>query len=365
MGATVLNQRFSSLYRFVCLATIIVVSQIGARAQFITKTGTHLFVGNHEIRLYGGTLYLTYDGKQYLTGGAFASRSKAKEVDAYLQKWTAAAAKCHMNVLRVTDWLPTNSGWKNPEIYHQLDYLTKLDNQQHIYTEIDLSAFRNWLTAHHKDAYDAANWRQFIRYIGVHFRDNTDIAMYGIAGEVPAPNYKATNPTAEQLIAFFKAVSSELHRFDPNHLISSGGFIFMDDPHSGIPWRRIFSLPDIQLAAIHAYAGSPTGVAGSAYRRVGSWANSKGIPFMVEEFGYHQNVGDGVRAGLFEANYKYGKQYHAAGMIFWNWGGETTENDGSKTAMDVNPQTLLTYLTVSQNCELRGLLYPGMSSLSK
>ncbi len=343
----------------------LIVGQLAAKAQFITKKGMHFFVGTREIRLYGGTLYLTYDGKRYLTGGAFASTSKANEVDKYLSTWTAAAAKCHLNVLRVTDWLSAKSRWQNPEIYRQLDYLTKLDSQAHVYTELDLSAYRNWLIAHHQDPYKPANWSAFIRFVGSHFRNNQNIAMYGLAGEVPAPNYEKTNPSADKLLAFFSAVSSELHAVDPNHLISSGGFIFMDDPHCGIPWRRIFSLPYIGIAAIHAYAGASTGVAGSAYRRVGAWANLQGIPFVVEEFGYHQNVGDGVRAGLYEANYKYGKLYHAAGMIFWNWGGETTENDGSKTAMDVNPQTLLTYLTVSQNCELRGLIYPGMNLLGK
>lgn len=354
--------------KLVLLTASIVIAlwgQAAAHAQFVTQKGMHLFVGSHQIRLYGGTLYLTYDGKSYLTGGAFASRKREPTVDRYLTKWTKAASVCHMNVLRVTDWLPATSKWNNPEIYRQLDFLANLDSKHHIYTEIDLSAYRNWLITQKRDPYDPANWRSFIHFIGVHFRNNQNIAMYGIAGEVPAPNYSKSNPTASKLLDFFRVVSTELHKADPNHLISSGGFIFMDDSHSGIPWRRIFSLPNIHIASIHAYAGSETGVASAAYRNVGPWANMHDVPFVVEEFGYHQRVGDGVRAGLFESNYKYGKLYHAAGMIFWNWGGETMKNDGSQTAMDVNPDTLLTYFTVLQNCASRTLTVAKASNSTK
>ena len=335
------------------LSAIITTLCSPAHAQYVQIQGAQFVKNGVPVRLYGGTLYLTYDGTRYLTGGAFASKSEVAEVDTYLDTWTANAQNAHMNCLRVTDWIPDDSAWNNPVIYQQLDYLLKDAKKRHIYLVLDLSAYRNWLLHKKLDPYDPKNWTDFIRFIGNHFKHSHTFVMYGIAGEVPAPNYSKTNPTADTLLNFFREVSIELYHYDPNHLIASGGFIFMDDPHCGIPWRRIFSLPHINIASIHAYAGKPDGVATAAYKYVGGWANRHHIPFMVEEWGYKQALGDAVRARLYQDNYNIGVRYKAVGMLFWNWGGETMQNDGSKTAMDVNPSTPLTCAVVSRNCKER------------
>src|SRR5205085_1275717 len=108
---------------------------------------------------------------------------------------------------------------------------------------------------------------------------------------------------------------------DPNHLISSGGPSHLNQADCGIDWKSIFSLPHINMAAIHVYSDNDRTI---TMPMVAEWAASNGKPFTVEEFGFQQGEGDAQRSADFQNVYTLGRRFGVTSMIFWNLGPEVS-----------------------------------------
>jgi hypothetical protein len=130
-----------------------------------------------------------------------------------------------------------------------------------------------------------------------------------------------------------------LRAADANHLISTGGLLYLDW-NSGIDWRTIFGLPNISLANVHIYSDGDR----SMMPTVASWARTNNKPFVNEEFGFKQEMGDQARAEAFRDVYEHSRAGNAAGVIFWNLGAEI-----GPWSHDVGPQTPITWETVRDN----------------
>ena len=124
---------------------------------------------------------------------------------------------------------------------------------------------------------------------------------------------------------------------DQNHVISSGGLL-QYGWNSGIDWRSIFQSVDV--CALHGYSQSDV----AALSTVAAFCASLGKPWIAEEFGYQQAIGDGARAQAFQAIYDMVRTNQAAGVSFWNVGPELAGH-----SHDVSPQTPLTWETVRAN----------------
>ena len=180
-------------------------------------------------------------------------------------------------------------------------------------------------------------------WVASRYANNSALLNYAIAGEVACPTSSdPLRPTStEALTNYYQVLSDTLYAADPHHLISSGGLSHLNEPNCAIDWRSIFSLPHINMAAIHVYSDNDQDI---TIPMVSLWASSNLKPFTVEEFGFKQGDGDSIRASEFQNTYTLAKHYNAAAVIFWNLGPEM-----DATSFEVNPGTPLTWKTIIQN----------------
>ena len=206
-----------------------------------------------------------------------------------------------------------------------------------LHVELDLSSYRNLLFNHGINPY-AQDWQQFLAFVadrvntvtGVRYADDPTIAVVAFAGEIEPPKYggNTVHATATQIYSFFTRTFAEWHALDPHHLTTTGGQLFFADPYAGIDWQKLVLLPGDDVCTIHVYSQTDltTGMGD-----VASWC-AGARPWVVEEYGANQSVGDSARATFFGAVSARARSLGAAGEGFWNLGPE--QLPGSH---DVNP----------------------------
>jgi hypothetical protein len=82
---------------------------------------------------------------------------------------------------------------------------------------------------------------------------------------------------------------------------------------------------------------------------VAAYCAGIGKPWITEEFGWPQSVGDAVRASDFIGMYGLQRTYAAAGAGFWNLGSQVVGINGVAASYDVNPNTPATWAAVVAN----------------
>ena len=155
--------------------------------------------------------------------------------------------------------------------------------------------------------------------------------MIAFAGEVGPPkgSYDARNPTSAQLTDFFARTFAQWRAIDGRHLLESGGLLQLDWD-SGVDWRAIFSVAD--TCSIHNYSAGDVAVTPT----IAAWCASAGKPWITEEFGWDQVVGDAVRASSFTTMFNLQASYGSAGAAFWNLGTGGGHDVGSQTPLTLD-----------------------------
>lgn len=129
---------------------------------------------------------------------------------------------------------------------------------------------------------------------------------------------------------------------------ASAGGQQRDSPDSGIDWRTIFALPSNDVCSIHVYSPHDERTALPA---VASYCRQMGKPWITEEFGWEQSIGDRQRADNFARIYDLQGKHHSAGVGFWNLGAET-----AASTFSVNESTPMTLRIVRQFTQGSGAL---------
>lgn len=213
---------------------------------------------------------------------------------------------------------------------------------------LDLSTYRN-LLQRHGNPY-TTDWGPFLRWVAarkntvtnVVYRDDPTIGMIALAGEADGPNSssgRAMNLTTQEVTRFYARSAREWKAADPNHIVSTGGFLYLDW-NSGIDWRAIGGLSDIDVLAVHVYSDNDRTMTVPA---VAAWARNAAKPWLVEEFGQTQSTGDSTRAAYFRSVISDMRARGTAGVAFWNLGPEVAPG-----SHDVNPSTPLTWRLVKE-----------------
>lgn len=289
--------------------------------------------------LFGATIYPNLViGRHIYRGDAWMHPEFTTQIDQDI----AWATQEHLNTLRATNFLDGALSYTNPTIWANMDYLLKQAATAQMHIVISLDAYTNFLKAHGASVlYDVNAWQPYVDFVLSRYRGNATIAYFAIAGEIPAVNSKSPYKlTADGYVAFYAAVGARIHYNDPHAIVGSGGLSYLNHRSYGIPWQRIFSLPDIQIACIHVYSQGDLLI---TLPMVSQWAMQNTKPWMLEEFGFRQALGDSVRAQSFAQVYSAAQSHQAIGAIFWNMGSQM-----ANLTYDVNPQTPQTWLTVNQ-----------------
>ncbi len=312
-----------------------------AEAGFVFANGQDLYLNGRKLTSYGATIYPhVYLNGSLHYGSAWAYPTFTQYLDTILTTATAA----HLNTLRATNYLDGTSNPYDSTVWANMDYLLSRAASHNVFVILDLSPFRNYLIRQGRMPYDASRWTDFLDFVGARYSTNPSLLEYSIAGEVSCPSGKdpLRPPSTAALTQFYSSASSKLFSADQgHHLISSGGFLFLNNSGCGIDWKSIFALSHINVSAIHVYSDNDRYI---TMPKVSSWSVSHRKPFVVEEFGFQQRNGDASRSSQFQDMYARSFHDNAACVIFWNLGFEV-----KAASYDVNVDTPATWSTVLQN----------------
>jgi Cellulase (glycosyl hydrolase family 5) len=309
---------------------------------YISISGQNFVYNKIPIRPYGSTMYphWNYYGTVYRGRGWINPAFKQ-----YIDVIISLAQQAHLNTIRPTNYFDgiTYSDWYNATVWSNMDYLFQEAESHNMYVILDLSSFRDKTLKQGVYPYDPSQYTAEFYWVASRYANSTALLNYAIAGEVACPTSSdPLRPTSTQALTnYYQVLSNTLYAADPHHLISSGGLSHLNQADCGIDWKSIFSLPHINMAAIHVYSDHDRDI---TMPMVAGWATSNKKPFTIEEFGFQQGDGDTKRSSEFQNMYNLGKQYGVTAMIFWNIGPEI-----SSSSYEVNPNTPLTWNTVIRN----------------
>ena len=309
---------------------------------YVSVSGQNFVDNNMLIHPYGSTMYPYWMYGEAIQRGRGWTRTAFK---GYIDQIIDMAQQAHLNTLRPTDFFEgvAYGDWYNATVWSNMDYLFQQAALHKMFIILDLSSFRDKTLKQGIYPYDPSLYTAAFSWVASRYASSPALLYYAIAGEVKCPTSDdPLRPASTQdLTNYFRVLSNTLQAADPNHLISSGGLTFLDEQNCGIDWKSIYSLPHIQIAAIHVYSDHDRNI---TMPMVAPWAAGNRRLFVVEEFGFRQGNGDATRAAGFQNMYNLGKQYGAAAMVFWNLGPEI-----SPSSYEVNPGTPLTWNTVIRN----------------
>ena len=301
------------------------------------------FVYNHNpVHPYGATMYphWNYHGALHRGGGWTYTAFRS-----YIDIIVNMAQLAHLNTLRPTNFFDgtTYGDWYNATVWSNMDYLFRDAANHGMYIILDLSSFRDKTLKQGIYPYNPFLYTSAFSWVAARYADNPALLNYAIAGEVACPTGSdPLRPTSTQALTYFyRVLSDTLHATDPHHLISSGGLSHLNQADCGIDWRSIFTLPHINMAAIHVYSNNDRNI---TIPMVATWAVKNGKLFTVEEFGFLQGEGDAQRSANFQNMFVLGRQFGITCIIFWNLGPEV-----ASSSYEVNPNTPLTWNTIIRN----------------
>ncbi len=303
---------------------------------FVRASGGMFEVGTQPLALYAATIYpdVTQGTKTY-RGSAWALPT----FPAYIDQMLTQAAAAGINTIRATDFLSDTEDWRTPTIWANMDYLLCHARAHNMHVIISLTTFGKMLYTQGNFPYDPGAWGALLDFVGQRYRNERALAYYAISGEALPPNGRdPLRATANQLLAFYRDTSLQLRTVDAgHHLISTGGLSFLNGDY-GIPWQDIFALPTIDLAAIHVYSDGDRDI---TLPNVAAWSAQNDKPFVIEEFGFQQKMGDAPRAVAYADILTRAHTAKAAGIGFWNLGPEVVAK-----SYDVSTSTPLTWAAV-------------------
>ncbi len=310
--------------------------------KYISLAGQNFTYNNTIIHPYGSTMYpyWQYNGATHRGGGWANSAFKS-----YIDLIISMAQQLHLNTIRPTnyfDGVPFGD-WYNATVWSNMNYLFQQAASHNMYVLLDLSSFRDKTLKQGIYPYNPSLYTSAFSWVAARYAHNPALLNYAIAGEVKCPTSSdPLRPTSTQTLTdYYRVLSDTLHAADPNHLISTGGLSYINEPNCGIDWRAIYALPHVNIAAIHVYSDNDQKI---TIPMVSQWAASNQKPFTIEEFGFLQGTSDAVRASEFQNVYSLGKQYNATSIVFWNLGPEL-----GSSSYEVNASTPSTWQVIRQN----------------
>ena len=130
------------------------------------------------------------------------------------------------------------------------------------------------------------DWGPYLKFIanrvntltGIRYADDPTIAMVELWGEIPAPNYPNPVGTTQQITDFYSRSLAEWRADAPNILVSSGGFSYINDPHSGIDWKTIMADPANAACDVEVNSTADLSV---SVPSVASYCRSLGKPWFL------------------------------------------------------------------------------------
>jgi hypothetical protein len=215
---------------------------------------------------------------------------------------------------------------------------------------------------------ETADWGPYLSFVahrvntvsGETYSTDPTIAMVELWGEIPGTNGDGggCGCTTAEMQSFFSRTLSEWHALSPI-LVSSGGFSYLNDPSSGIPWQAIMSDPNDATCDMEINSDPDRD---TTTPMVTSYCAKLGKPWFLSAWSsclnnsqYNGDLNDWSTDAEMAAHATQmyaiaaGAQiatYPAMGTDFWNLQQDTTEAAGS---CDIGPQVPRTWAVVQSS----------------
>ena len=216
------------------LSTTLPAASQPAGSGFVQTCGHGLCLDGQPFVIHGATAYGQYDDPN---------------------NEASLAAQNGINVLEIVGFETQYhqlSDAMSPATWTRVDQVIAAAHAHGLHVILNLSSYGKSLMAAgiKPTTYD---WNPYLTFIadrinsvtGIKYADDPTIAMVELYDEIDAPNYDVPlRGTTAETTAFFQRTLAEWKALDPNHLVSTGGFSYINDPNSGIDWRTIVSDPN-------------------------------------------------------------------------------------------------------------------------
>jgi hypothetical protein len=273
----------------------------------------------------------------------------------------ALARQAHLNTIRVINFYDDH-GDPNVEPFSEarwrkVDAMIASAQAAQMRVLLDLSDYRNVLWNSCINPYQQ-DWGDFLKFVaarrntitGVTYDIDPTVALVSIAGEPlsvgPHAFADRTGATCSltygtgDLVDFYTRTLAQWTALSPTPVNTGGlGYLVLD---SGIDWQTIFSLPTNAVCDIKTYGRMLDFIA-----KASAFCSSRNKPWIDEEFGWQQSLGDDYRARQFANTTKQIRDHQGSGALFWNLGYQvkpTTYDIGSMT-----PRTFAAVIAASQS----------------
>lgn len=236
-------------------------------SSFVTVCGTALCADGVRFDERGATAYGQYG-------------TPANEV--------ALARRANLNTLELVEFdtrYHTLSDTESSATWDRVDAFIAAAHAGGLHVILNLSEYGQSLQAAGQPPV-TTDWGPYLGFIanrvntvtGVRYADDPTIAMVELWGEIPAPNYPNPVGTTQQITDFYSRSLAEWRADAPNILVSSGGFSYINDPHSGIDWKTIMADPGNAACDVEVNSTADLSV---SVPSVSSYCRSLGKPWFL------------------------------------------------------------------------------------
>ena len=311
----------------------------GQLGETISICGTAFCIGSKPWFMYGASEYQSNP----LTG-----------ID-HPDGTVALARQAHLNTIRLINFYDDHGDPKlepfSEARWRKLDAMVASAHAADMHVLLDLSDYRNVLWNSCVNPY-TQDWGDYLKFVagrtntvtGTSYGVDPTVALVSIAGEpLPVGPHAFTdrtgtacslNYTTADLVDFYTRTLREWAALSTIPVNSGGlGYLVLD---SGIDWQTIFALPDNAVCDIKTY-----GQMVNFITKVSAFCGSHNKPWIDEEFGWQQALGDDFRARQFTTTNRQIRDHQGSGELFWNLGYQV-----KPTTYDIGTMTPLTFAAV-------------------
>jgi hypothetical protein len=301
-----------------------------------------------------GTSFCVGDAPWFMYGASEYQSNPQTGID-HPDGTIALARQARLNTVRIINFYDNHGDPKvepfSEARWRKVDAMVASAHAADMHVLLDLSDYRNVLWNSCTNPY-SQDWGDYLKFVaarrntitGISYSVDPTVVLVSIAGEpLPVGPHTFADRTGAgctlsygtaDLVSFYTRTLRQWVALSTIPVNTGGlGYLVLD---SGIDWQTLFALPDNAVCDIKTYGGMVNFIA-----RASAFCSSHNKPWIDEEFGWQQSLGDDLRARQFTNTNRQIRDHQGSGELFWNLGYQV-----KPTTYDIGTMTPLAFAAV-------------------